>query len=84
MKSKIIVNAWERIDDTTERLRVHNGWLVHRTVELPWAWGDRGKMPGKFGDRNVSQLATSMVFVVDQLHQWALSNATEQRPEGYA
>ena len=60
---------WEKIDDTTERLKVHNGWLVHRRVTEKELMHE-----GDYRNKEVRQFRTtaSMVFVVDQLHQWKI------------
>lgn len=59
--------AWERIDGTTERIKVHNGWLVHRVYDII-AW--RGE--GGAAHETVIGASTDMVFVEDPEHQWEL------------
>ena len=63
MAKKTKATPWEWINDTTDRLRVHNGWLVRTRLSSHQKYGEYAG--GK-------QNAISMAFVVDQVHQWEL------------
>jgi len=62
---------WEKIDETTERLKVHNGWLVHRRITKTEI-----ATPQTYSRHETHEYRTTacMVFVVDQTHQWKLDS----------
>ncbi len=56
--------VWEMVDCETERMKVHQGWLVYRVRD------NGGSSESSF------QVSTSMVFVPDAEHQWELPKET--------
>ena len=71
--------SWERIDETTERLQVHNGWLVHRRITQLEV--DKYGSGDSRDNQSSAKTTACMVFVIDQAHQWQLDKAIKDAKE---
>ena len=69
---------WEKVNDTTERLKVQNGWLVHRKDVVRCGSRNGGNLgvvikQHKYDDDKYTyQIQSSMCYVPDQHHKWEL------------
>ena len=66
---------WERVAPDTERLKVHNGWLVHRLHKQYQSFSSGYRSRSQF-----QGVTGSMVFVIDQAHLWQLDARQRNNP----
>jgi len=51
--------TWEKLDDSTCRIKVIGGWIVHHHMMI-------------VKGTNTNQVSESMVFVLDKDHEWSI------------
>jgi hypothetical protein len=62
--SKKEKNAWERIDDETDRMKVPSGWLVRVYDRVEYGYGTDSNANGS--------TSVAITYVPDLHHSWTL------------